>query len=443
MNLQELRQKYAALCDEQEALLIKAIEEGRTELNAEETQKYEALQKDIDGLKDMIAKAEAVLARNSALDQPANQQFRPNVADTGTQPRQLDNGGFENLGEVIHAIRFGDSRGRLDSLPRGQGEGGGIEVPEAFRGQFMPRFYNEWSYGVGEEGGFAVPTQFKPDMLMMQPEDSIVRPRATVIPPGTPPDGTITMPAFAQGANGVFGGVEVFWIGEGSQKPETDGKLEEVSLTPKEVAAHTVVTDKLLRNWQAANTFISTLLRGATIAAEDFAFLRGNGVAKPWGVTNGPGTAPVVRAVAGQIGYIDTVNMMATLLPESQGRALYIANLSTLPQLATLQDANGNYIFIQGDVSRGIPATLNGIPLKFTGKTPVLGTPGDLMLVDFAYYLIKDGSGPFIAASEHVLFRQNKTVVKVFWNVDGQGWVKEPLTLEDGVTQVSPYVVLV
>ncbi|MGD9644055.1 MAG: phage major capsid protein, partial [Elusimicrobiales bacterium] len=74
--------------------------------------------------------------------------------------------------------------------------------------------------------------------------------------------------------------------------------------------------------------------------------------------------------------------------------------------------------------------------------TPALGSKGDLILVDFTYYLIKDGSGPFVAASEHVLFRQNKTVIKVFWNVDGKGWVNEPLTLEDGTTKVSPYVVL-
>jgi len=234
----------------------------------------------------------------------------------------------------------------------------------------------------------------------------------------------------------------VFWIGEGAAKPETGGSLEEISLTPKEVAAHTVVTDKLLRNWEAANTFISGLLQGAIVSAEDFAFLRGNGVAKPMGVINAPGAIDIARTGAGAIGYLDTVNMLAALLPESQSRAVYIANQTALPQLATMQDPNGNYIFIQGDATRGIPATLNGIPVKFTGKTPVLGSRGDLMLIDFAYYLIKDGSGPFIAASEHVLFRQNKTVIKVFWNVDGQGWVKTPLTLEDGVTRVSPYVVL-
>jgi len=444
-SIEELRQELGVLVDQQQEIVNEAAEkESMTEEEENEfNQKFNDLEKQIKAKEDMIAKLEKVGNRAANLDKPIDPIVRPIPGDPSQNNKKLDDAGFENLGEFVHAVRFGDSKGRVQNLEQGQGQGGGIKVPDAFRGQFMPRFRNEWSMGVGGEGGFAVPTQFKPDMLMIQPEPSIVRERATVIPAGDPPDGTITMPAFSQGANGVFGGVEVSWIGEGENKPETDGGLEEVSLTPKEVAAHTVVTDKLLRNWTAANAFISTLLQSATVSAEDFAFLRGNGVAKPMGALNAPGAMAVARAVAAQISYLDTVNMLASLLPESQSRATYIANISTLPQLTTLQDANGNYIFIRGDATRGIPSTLNGIPIKFTGKTPTLGNRGDLMLIDFAYYLIKDGSGPFVAASEHVLFRQNKTVIKVFWNVDGQGWVKNPLLLEDGLTTVSPYVILV
>jgi HK97 family phage major capsid protein len=113
-----------------------------------------------------------------------------------------------------------------------------------------------------------------------------------------------------------------------------------------------------------------------------------------------------------------------------------------MPEISTMTDGNGRYIFINGDASKGIPATLSGYPLKYTCKTPVLGTMGDLMLVDLRYYLVKDGSGPFVAASEHVHFVNNKTVIKCFWNVDGKGWLASPLTLEDGVTKVSPFVVL-
>jgi HK97 family phage major capsid protein len=62
--------------------------------------------------------------------------------------------------------------------------------------------------------------------------------------------------------------------------------------------------------------------------------------------------------------------------------------------------------------------------------------------MDFSYYLVRNGAGPFIAASEHVYFLNNKTVVKAFGSIDGQPWLKEPLTLDDGATQVSPFVIL-
>ena len=72
---------------------------------------------------------------------------------------------------------------------------------------------------------------------------------------------------------------------------------------------------------------------------------------------------------------------------------------------------------------------------------PQLGARGDLALVDLSYYLIKDGSGPFIASSEHVHFTTNKTVIKAFWNVDGAPWLNTPIVQENGDTQ-SPFVVL-
>lgn len=450
-NLQALLQKHAELCDQQQAIVDKAAADLRG-MTEDEKAQFSALQVEIDGLAETIESVKAMHARAAILDLPVEpQRFIP--GDPSQNNRKLDDGGFSNVGEFVDALRFGDAKGRLQNLPRGQGEGGGRQMPEALAMQIMPwRFKeaaaalgirNEWSMAVGQEGGFAVGTQqWTGGIMMLKPEDAIVRPRANVIEAGDPPDGSIPIPAFSQGDAGVFGGVTVQWIGEGARKPETDGELREVILTPKEVAAHTVVSDKLLRNWKAANSFISNLLRGAVINGEDVSFLRGNGVARPFGAQNCPGRVLINRIVANQVGFIDISAMLSRLLPESVSSALWVISQSVMPQIVTMTDAAGNLIFIRGDATKGIPDTLAGIPIKWTGKTPVLGVRGDVMLADFRYYLIKDGSGPFVAASEHVWFRENKTVIKVFWNVDGNGWVDRPLLLDDGQTRVSPYIVL-
>jgi HK97 family phage major capsid protein len=77
--------------------------------------------------------------------------------------------------------------------------------------------------------------------------------------------------------------------------------------------------------------------------------------------------------------------------------------------------------------------------VRWNNRSVGLGSKGDIVLADWFYYVIKDGSGPFVAASEHVLFRQNKTVVKIFWNVDGAPWLTAPIKEENGY-EVSPFV---
>ncbi|MEB4781419.1 phage major capsid protein [Paenibacillus jamilae] len=449
----ELQQERAALIQNQREILNRAKTRAEdTELTEEEVTEFERINTEIAALEERIAALEKqagleeeLAKREGTLDDPASARYRPSAAALGGSPVQAklkDTAGFSSFGEFVNALRFGDPKGRIHNLKVNENQGGGVEVPEAFRDQVMS-FRNEFT--LGGDGGAQpfIPTQFRPDkVLQLNAPDSIVRPRATVLPAGSPPDSKITIPALDQGSNGVYGGVEVKWIEEGGNKPETDADMKEVTLEPHEVAATTVVTDKLLRNWQAADSFIRTLLENAMTAAEDIAFLTGDGAGKPLGVSTAAGGLSVKRKTANQIDYIDAVNMLASLLPESVGNAAFIAHQSTLPQLMTMKDPAGRYIYIQGDATRGVPSTLLGIPIKFTGRTKPLGTKGDLQLVDFMYYLIKDGSGPFIDASEHVMFRQNKTVIKAFWNVDGKPWVIEPLTLEDGVTKVSPYVTL-
>jgi len=335
------------------------------------------------------------------------------------QPEEPEWRGF---GEFLQAVRWNQSDARLQYKPFEGGEERAL------------------SMGVGAAGGFMLPTQFRPQLLQVDPQSAIVRPRATVIPAGDPPDAAIDMPSLDQsGARGVYSGVTVTWIGEGAAKPESEPQFRRVSLDPHEVAAHTIVTDKLLRNSDAAGALVSTLLRRAITAAEDWDFLRGPGGARPRGVIGHAGTVTVARAGAGAVAYADVVGLYARVL--LGGPLVWVASPTVLPQVMAMVDAGGNLVW-QPNAREGAPGTLLGIPLVINQRSPVLGALGDLLLADWNYYLIKDGSGPFVDASPHLLFLRNETVIKAFWNVDGQPWLTSPLLLEDGVTTVSPFVAL-
>jgi HK97 family phage major capsid protein len=421
MNLRDLQQKHAGYCDQQQVIVNGAVNEGRP-MTPEETTAFNSLQTQIDGLTQTITAALKMEARARELDEPMNKPSRPPVDDgmAGSDRTQdkLEDGGFANVGEFLHCVKYGDTKGRLNQFKAD------ISTTDV---------------------GVMIPPAFSQQIMMLQPESEIVMPRAMVIPAGDPPDAEFVIPYFRQGASGALGGVALTWTAEGADMTGiNDPDLPDMRLLPKEISGMATINNKTLNNWSAAGDFLTNLLRQAWVTGRDFKFLRGSGAGVPLGILNpnAKGVIQVKRKDANKVQYVDIINMLSKLYPESLANAIWVTTITNLPQIATLQNPLGQYIFILDNATQGLSGRLMGIPIRFTGKIPTVGTAGDLVLADFSKYLIKNGSGPFVAISEHVKFTSNKTVFKIVANIDGQPWVNEPLTLEDGTSQVSPYVTL-
>ena len=404
-DIMRLRRDLKAKVDEARALHVKAQGENRS-FTDEENTKYNDLMADITNRKAEIKRQEDL------------QELEMNSKATD-DPEKTEHEWRGGIAEFMRTVLTNSHDPRLQEA----------------RQQAM---------GVGVMGGFMVPTQWSSTIRQLQPQDAVVRPRATVLPPGDPPDAAISFPALNQvGARGVYSGVTVQWIGEGAAKPESTFRLLEVTLTPNEVAAYIPLTDKLLRNSATASTLATTLLRRAIIAAEDVAFLSGAGAGQPLGIINHPGTIQVPRtgfpSAAPGDNYVDLITMYQSVIKD--GPLVWIYSPSMLVELMTMTDVNGNLIWTTS-AREGEPNRILGIPAIENERNPVMGQPGDLLLANLQHYMIKDGSGIFVSASEHVRFLNNQTVIKAFFNVDGQPWLTAPLTLEDGVTQRSPFVQL-
>lgn len=423
--LKTLRAKRTALVAEMRAIITKAEGESR-DLTAEEIAAYDAKNNELAGLKAQITRLEGLEVEEHALTQSAGSVSRGGAIPRAGGPEAKRE--FESLGHFLSTVRFSPNDQRLNFVPgAGAAEDGQLSA--------------EMRMDNNPSGGFMVPKEFRSTILKVEPQDALVRPRASVIEAGASPDAGVTMPALDQTGNGpanMYGGMSFGWIGEGDTKPATDAKLREITLTPKEIAGTVTVTDKLLRNWQGSSTFLENLMRQGVAAAEDYAFLRGTGSnAQPLGVLNAGATKFIDRAVNNQIAYPDLVGMVAVLLMRG-GSAVWSMSQSCLPQIAQLKDTLGNLIWA-ANARDGFAGNLLGYPVRWNNRGPALGTKGDVLLGDWSQYLIKDGSGPFVAASEHVLFTQNKTVIKIFWNVDGSPWLTAPVQEENGYA-VSPFV---
>lgn len=431
MTLKELREKRAKLVAECRGIITTAETEDR-DLTAEEQSTFDAKKAEMDALDariERLAGVEAAEALGQTVIPAAARGGSVTIPDGPHAKKE-----FESIGEFMAAVRFNPNDQRLNFVESVGAVGENGEVSAEMR------MDNE------TQGGFMVPPTLRTTIMSVKPQEAMVRPNAQVIDAaGAQPDAAETIPALDQtGTNpaNMFGGVQVQWIGEGDDKPETDAKLRNITLTPHEVAGTTVITDKLLRNWRGSQQFVENLLRGAVAGAEDYAFLRGTGVHKPLGVINAGATKWINRLTANQVKYEDLAAMEARLLMRG-GTPIWSIPQSALVQLRTMTDPEGHYIWKSNSAAdaaaTGIAGTLLGYPVRWNNRAPLLGTKGDLVLADWSHYLIKDGSGPFVAASEHVLFRQNKTVIKIFWNVDGAPWLTAPIKEENG-WEVSPFV---
>ncbi len=426
----QLEERKKAIGDEIKAAVDTEVTELREKLSETEKQLSEIQKQteDQDVAAEIEAEVKPLREHIAKLEKRAEEQKieakRPvlvsgDPAVVRTPEEQMERtGGFRNIGELVEAIRFRPNDPRLEVLHE-----------------------RAMSMGVGTAGGYLVPPEFLEMLTAIQAQDAIVRPRATVIPAGDNPDATVTIPADDQsGAKGVFSGVTVVWTGEGGLKSETEPALRQIELNPHEVSAYTILSDKLLRNSAAAAPYIESKLRAAILASEDQAFISGTGGAQPIGFLGHASAINVARAGANLIAYADCVNMLASCLVR-QGSPVWIGSPTTLPQLMTMASALGQLVW-QPNAREGSPGDLLGYPFLRNERQPVLGTAGDLMLVNLVFYVIKDGAAMTIDVSPHVHFLKNQSVIRAVWNVDGQPTMNGPLLLEDGATQQSPFVVL-
>jgi HK97 family phage major capsid protein len=389
--------------------LGEAIETEKRTLTAEEQTSFDKLLDESRSINETIKRVRALEALEAGID-PDESRSKTIAGDGDTDPGDADkNRGFANFGEFVRTA---------------------IQDPHKVRAMGVDE---------GPSGGFAVPEGFISTILKVPPEQVVVRPRARVLPAGEVPDQKINVPALKQGADGVYGGVTFKPVGEGDKGKENDPKLRSIALEPQKFSGWVLLGNDLLRNASAMSAFVEQLFRDAKAGYEDQKFITGTGTAEPRGFLNALGALTVKRNTTDDIKFVDIVAMRSKISDPSG--AGWIINQSAMANIINLADAAGNSIFIAGDAARGIPPQLLDLPIRWTTRGVQLGTKGDISLVNLRYYLIKDGSGPFLGSSEHVKFLEDQTAVKLIWHVDGQSWVNEALTTESGL-KVSPFVIL-
>jgi HK97 family phage major capsid protein len=305
----------------------------------------------------------------------------------------------------------------------------------------------------GTTGGYTVPTDFLPALYQTIEEQAIIRPRALVCPMASSsmilplPDATT-----AQAANTApyFGGILLQWTEESALIGETEPTFRSVTLRAWTLAGYALTSNNLLHDGGKALESLLYLLFGRSIAwYEDYAFLVGDGVAKPNGFLNAKSALTVARNTSSHAKLVDCATMLSLLLPSSWPRAIWVMHPSVFIDIFQLSGTAGGAGYQSNQPNEPaliMPAgSIGPCPAFISDKVPPLGTKGDLMLIDPGLYVIGDRQTIDVAVSDQMPtpFAANQSAWRVTHRVDGQSWLNNPVTLADGSKQASNAVILV
>lgn len=304
---------------------------------------------------------------------------------------------------------------------------------------------NSMSESVPSDGGFLVPSEQVARIHAVSLENELVMPRCYVQPMRS---NSIKIPAMSIGdhSTALFGGFVAAYSEEAGSITEANPKARAMELFAKKLTGLIRFSSELNADVPSGMGQIETLCGKGLSWYRDKFFLKGTGAGQPLGILNADCVVEVSKETgqaADTIVYENLTKMMSRMFAGSFQNSVWVAHQTTIPMLLTLSlsvGTGGDRIPVMKE-SNGQFSILTR-PVLFTEKTETLGNKGDIMLCDFSQYVVGLRSDMRFDTSIHVAFETDEILSRIIERHDGQPLWDSALTLEDGSTTVSPFVVL-
>lgn len=315
----------------------------------------------------------------------------------------------------------------------------------------------------GAMGGFALPPQFSTELYDGFSTNPMNLMALCDVYPVTGESLTFPRnPETSRATGSRYGGVRGYWLFEAAQMTSSSPKLAQLKLEPidKELAVLCYVTDRLLRNAPALETYVRRAAGEEIMWLINDAILRGTGVGQPLGILNAGATVSVAKETgqAAATIEIDNINkMVGRLHPAAEAGAVWFRNKSTeseMESLAVNVGVGGIPVFLASptgfpNVAERRQQQLKGLPMQTIEWCSGLGTVGDLILMNLKYYALgvqasENGQGQIQEAmSMHLRFDYAESCFRFMFGADGQPWHTAPITPAYGTANtLSAFVTL-
>lgn len=376
----DLRQKRASLWEKTKKFLDDAKREDGM-LSADDVAAYEKMEADIVSLGKEIDILERQAEMEKQLNAPVNTPVR----------EKPDNGAGIKTGRASDAYKNAFWKLMQNN-------------------QLSYSVHDTLQIGTDSEGGYLVPDEYEATLIDKLTDENIMRGLATII---TSANGDKKIPVVASHGEAV-------WTDEGEEYTESDDEFGTVSLGAHKLSTIIKVSEELL-NDSAFNLeiYISSEFARRMGAAEELAFINGNGTGKPTGVIN-TAEVGVTSASANAITTDEIIDLYHSLRTPYRKNAAFLANDSTIKAIRKLKDSNNQYLWQPG-LQAGQPDTILNRPIHTSAYMPEIGGGNKILLFgDLKYYWIADRQGRSFQRLNELFAKNGQVGFRVFQRVDGK-----------------------
>jgi len=283
------------------------------------------------------------------------------------------------------------------------------------------------SEGMGADGGYLVPAEFRAIVTEKLLKAAAIRPYAQILPMGRD---KLEIPV--EGA-----AVTAYWKAESAPLVESNPDWGQVILNTNKLTGLSKMSRELFAD-SAINivNYVAGRFAKAFAASEDTAFVGGSGTGEPKGFRQYSITG-IPQAGANLTGD-DLIALYYALPVQYRKNAIWLMHNSVIQLCRTLKDGTlGRYLWTDGFGEA--PATIFGRPVVECDDIPInLGTGADeseIWLADMSYYAIGDRQSMEVEQTTEGgdAFINHELWLKVIERLDGQMLLAEAFNLLTGV----------
>jgi len=413
--------KLQKLLARQDALLGQmTVLADKETLTEEEVASYDVMDAEYEKNEAEIKRLEALAQRKAKATEPVNEPVVTVTNEPAPKP-------YKNLVAQLRDVKAAAQGMVSENL---------LKVHNAMGG----------NVGIGQEGGFAVQTDFAGAIMESAANAGNILP---LVDSYQVTDGSnaVKWIDIDEGdvSTTVFGGVRVYWAAEAAEVAASHPKLAEKELKLEKLMGFAYATYELEADSSFVNTLYTRAFSLAIQRALEAAIVSGDGVGKPLGFLKSGALVEAAKESgqkAATITWANLSKMYHRILDKS--KAVWLVH----------PDAHEQFDFLEFPVGTGgvpvyLPATqqgsidtLRGKPIVESDHCSALGAKGDINLVDLSQYMLAYKGGVDAATSIHVQFLTAENCFRFIFRANGLPKRNKTLTIKNSSAARSPYIAL-